>query len=249
MVGAICFCLSLKVQEVQLEKNPSVVVSKMLQRYASAESLSGKIVQEVADGAGKVKTTTDVRFIRPNYVFIEQDNKGRNGLNRKLVSDDKKFMYTPPDSTPVGVKPRQFLIELRHLKNPANNVETVLYMGDMYNAAHVSLAPSTILDLAIAFPKHLEDFARINIATIQLAGMVDVQGKQAYRITGKWRPYVGQNTETGYYELLVSTSFDVLRFSLSETYSVQGRSVKLTITETADLKVNAEVDRSIFKVG
>lgn len=248
MIGALSFCLAMQPQAVQLEKDPSVVVSKMLARYASAESLSGTIVQEVSDGGGKLKTTTQVKYIRPNYIFIEQDKKGRNGLNRKLLSDDTKFTYTPPDTTPVPPKPREMLFELRHLKNLPTNRETVLYIGDMYHAAHISLASTTLLDLAIAFNVHLKDFT-VNVSTIQLSGMVPYQGQSVYRIIGTWRPYVGRNTETGYYELLVSQSFDALKFTLTETYSVQNRPVKLTITETADLKVGAEVDRSIFKVG
>jgi outer membrane lipoprotein-sorting protein len=252
MIGALSLCLAVQAQDATVLKDPNVVVSKMLQKYAYAQTLSGTIVQEVSDGGGRIKTTTTVKYVRPDYIFVEQDKKGRNGLNRKLVSDDKKFMYTPPDTTPVPVKPREFLYELRHLVNPANSRETVLYVGDMYNAAHVSLASSTILDLVIAFPDHLKDFARINIATIQLAGMVAHQGQTAYRISGTWqpnKPIDGVPSAIGYYELLVSQSFDVLKFTLTETYKVDGRMVKLTITETADLKTGVEVDRSIFRVG
>jgi hypothetical protein len=137
------------------------------------------------------------------------------------------------------------------LPNPVTQKETVLYVGDMYHAAHVSLLSTTLLDLAVSHKQHLSDF-KINVGSIQLAGMVAYNGQSVYRIIGTWqpnKPIDGKPSAIGYYELLVSQAFDVLKFSLVETYSINGKMVKLTTTETADLKVGAEVDRSIFRVG
>ncbi len=250
MIGALSLCLALQVQTPQtatLEKDPGKIVSLVLAKYARANSLSGTIVQQASDTGGTLRMTTKVSYVRPDYIRVEQDRKGRNGLNLLLVSDEKKFKYSPPNTTPVPPKPGQFLLEPRTIER-VGYAPFVLTVGDMYHAAHTSLAPVTLLDLAIAHKEHLKDFT-INVATLALAGMATYNGATVYRLTGQWRPYIGRDTVTGHFELLVSTEFDARRFTLTETYDVKGKQVKLTITETADLKVDVEVDPAIFKVG
>jgi outer membrane lipoprotein-sorting protein len=250
MIGAFGLLLVLQgpvPQSAALETDPGAIVSKMLAKYARASSLEGTIVQETSDTGGTLRMTTKVSYVRPNFVYVEQDRKGRNGVNLLLVSDSTKFKYPPPNTTPVRPKPGQFLYEPRTVER-VGFAPLILTVGDMYHAAHTSLAPVTLLDLCIAHTEHLKDF-KINVATLALAGTVSYKGKGVYRLTGQWRPYIGQDTATGYFELLVSQEFEALRFIMTETYNVNGKQVKLTVTETADLKIDVPVDPSVFKVG
>ena len=160
MLGAVGLALVIQGQTATLETDPGVVVSKLLAKYYNAATLSGTIVQEVSDGGGKRRITTRVAYIRPGYVFVEQDVRGTNGLNLKLVSDDAKFMYSPPLKTNVRVRPNEMLYEPRVIKR-LDNSSLTLVVGDMYHAAHLSLMPNTILDLAIAYGQHMKDFATI----------------------------------------------------------------------------------------
>jgi hypothetical protein len=107
--------------------------------------------------------------------------------------------------------------------------------------------PSTILDLAVAHKEHLSDF-KINVRTYALAGMVTVNGKNAYKITGAWQPYTGATDVQMRYELYVSTEFDVLRFAMTQPILVNGKPIQVTTVENADLKIGVPVDQSLFVV-
>ena len=247
MIGLFGLVIALQTaQDATVERNPADVVSKVFLKYYNARSLSGTIVQETTDGKGVVRITTKVNYERPNRVSILQDYKGGNGLMLSLVGDGVKFAYDPPRTAKVKPKPRERLFELVRVERTGTNVAFVHGVGEMYHAAHVSLMPSTLLDLAVAHKEHLSDF-KINVRTLALQGMVDLGGQKAYYITGQWQPYHGA-TPTGTYELWVSLGFDLLKFRLVEQYSDGRTSVKATTTETASLKVNVPVDQTLFVV-
>jgi outer membrane lipoprotein-sorting protein len=228
-----------------LERDPGVVVSKMFEKYYRASSLSGTIVQTISDGGGAKKITTLLSYQRPNKIYIQQDYVHPNGLKANLTSDGKVFAYDPP--LKLKPKPRERLYEPVELPRQGTSAVTFLAIGDMYHAAHLSLAPSTLLDLAVAYKTHLEDYSMVNVANHRLVGVVDYQGRQAYHIAGFWRQAAGSDP-TGKFEIWISTDFDLLKFVLSENYNVQGRAVALTTTEVADLKVNVAVNQDLFKV-
>jgi outer membrane lipoprotein-sorting protein len=247
MIGLLGLILAVQTaQDATIERDPGVVISKVFLKYYNAKSLSGTIVQETTDGKGVVKITTRVNYERPSKVSILQDYKGGNGLMLSLVGDGVKFAYDPPRTARIPAKPRERLIELVRIDRTGTNVSFIHGVGEMYHAAHVSLMPSTLLDLAVAYKEHLNDF-KINVRTIALQGLVDVGGQKAYYITGQWQPYHG-SAQTGTYEIWVSLDFDLLRFRLVEQYSDGRTSVKATTTETANLKVNVPVDQTLFVV-
>ena len=243
MIGAFIFLAGV-IQDQQLERDPGVVFSKTLHKYFNASSLSGTIVQTIGDGGGVKKITTQVSYVRPNKIYIQQDLIHPNGLKANLTSDGKLFVYDPPMK--MKSKPYERLYEPMVLPANGNNAPLQLKIGDLFHAAHTSLAPSTFLDIAIAHMQHLEDLD-INVLTHKLTGVVDYEGKKAYHLTGDWGQALN-SLPTGKYELWISTEFDLLKFVLTEQYAVNGRVVKLTTTETADLKVNAAVNQSLFKV-
>ncbi len=246
MMGLVLCSILLQDKQLNTERNPETIISNTLARYWNAKSLSGTIVQTVADGGGSKKYTTQVSYVRPTKILVQQDYVGKNGLKANLVSDGVKFAYDPPFDAPVPPKPRERLYEPVVIPKQGTNQQYILSLGEMYNAAHKSLAASTFLDIAIAYKKHLEDF-KINVATLSLVGVETLNGAAVYHISGLWQPYSGA-TPTGRYDLYISLGFDLVKFVLRETYSVQGRAVQLTITETADLKVNAQVNEAIFRV-
>jgi outer membrane lipoprotein-sorting protein len=243
MIGAFIFLAGV-IQNQQLERDPGVVISKTILKYYNATTLSGTITQSISDGGGVKKITTLVSYARPNKIYVQQDFIHPNGLKANLTSDGKFFVYDPPMK--LKSKPFERLYEPMVLPANGNNAPLQLTIGDLYHAAHTSLAPSTFLDIAIAYRQHLEDL-KINVVLPKLAGVVDVDGKKAYHIVGDWGQALN-STPIGKFELWISTEFDLLKFVLTEQYAVNGRIVKLTTTETADLKVNATVNQALFKV-
>ena len=247
MIGALALCLTVQAQAATLETDAGAIVSKVFEKYWNARTLMGTIVQTSSDGGGALKITTKVTFERPGHILVQQDYVGKNGLPLSLVSDGKKFAYDPPWNMPgIKIKPKERLMEPALIERPGQQ-NKILAIGDMYHAAHVSLMPSTVLDLAIAYRDHLSDFV-INVGTTKLEGVVSYQGKQAYRIVGVWQAYKGAVDVQARYELLVSTGFDLLRFQLTQPYLIQGKTVLVTTVETADLKIDVPIDRSIFVV-
>ena len=247
MIGLLGLVLAVQTaQDATIERDPGIVISKVFLKYYNARTLSGTIVQETTDGKGVVKITTKVNYERPNRVSIQQDYKGRNGLLLSLVSDGVKFAYDPPRTASVKPKPRERLIELVRIDRTGTNASFIHGVGEMYHAAHVSLMPSTLLDLAVAHKEHLSDF-KINVRTFVLQGVVDLGGQKAYYITGQWQPYHGA-TPTGTYEFWVSLGFDLLKFKLDEQYSDGRTAARATTTETANLRVDVPVDQSLFVV-
>lgn len=246
MIGAFIILASvLQDRPATLDQDPDVVLSRVFQKYYNAKTLSGTIVQSISDGGGTKKITTLISYQRPNKIYVQQDFVHPNGLKANLTSDGRIFAYDPP--LKLKAAPRERLYEQVELPRQGTSNVTYLQIGDMYHAAHTSLAPSTLLDLAIAHTPHLKDY-KINVATHKLAGIVELQGKKAYNIVGTWRIGLDQ-TPMGNFEILISTEYDLLRFILREIYQLpDGRKVNVTTTEVADLKVDVAVNQELFKV-
>ena len=247
MIAAIGFMLAVQDQAPALQNDPGAIVSEVFKRYYYASSLKGTITCETTDGAGTKKVTTQVSYVRPDKISVKQDYKGKNGLMLSLVSDGTKFSYDPPLDSILKPKPGERLYELVTIKKEGGGQAFVHDVGLMYAAAHKSLMPSTVLDLAIAHMDHLKDF-KINVRTIALGGTVDLGGQKAYYMKGEWQPYIGSLYPVGVFEIWVSMTFDVLKFRLTQPYQVNGRKVNVVTTETANLAVNAAVDEGLFVV-
>ena len=251
MIGALILTALLQDKPASQESDPGVIISKVFQKYYNARTLSGTIVQTIGDGGGTKKYTTQVNYVRPGKINVQQDFVAPNGLKANLTSNGTVFVYDPPYTSNFTVKPRERLYEKVTLPKAGTYQQTVLSLGDMYHAAHLSLAPSTLLDLAIAYKKHLEDFT-INVkeGSYSLVGVETFEGKSSYHIRGLWQSYRGA-LPSGQFDLWVSLEFDLQKFVLKENYMVDERTkqtVLLTVTETANLTIGATVSEALFRV-
>ncbi|MCH8978270.1 MAG: hypothetical protein IH945_03390 [Armatimonadetes bacterium] len=247
MIGTVAIFLAMHGGPLPLvQQSGGQVVSKVFLRYARAQTLSGTIVQTTSDGAGTITVKTNVSFVRPAKLYIEQNRKAKNGLNLLVVSDGERFTYDHPRGTLKIVPPGDRLGEPVSGKYPFTEEPFSRVIGEMYAIAHSSLEPVTALDIAIAYSPHLADLTT-NVATVVLSGSVLYKGRQVYRVTGTWRRYKNE-IPSGNYEMLVSSEYDILKFTLTEQYMVRGRLVKATVIETVDIKVGTKVDDTVFKV-
>lgn len=261
MLGTLLLIASAQASPAQSESSTQVI-SKMLARYAYAESLSGNITYSVSDGAGTASVKTDVKYVRPNLLSIKQDRTGANGLKQAAISDGALFMYdlpmkrgiVPPQPNQRMYEPVNFVDDQASIGGSDHGFRRTV--GELYNIAHVSLSPSTALDIAIGFKPHLADLT-IHLGTFDKLQSATYKGKSVFKITGDWR--VNRSTEmaNGKYELLISHEYDFLRLVHNAKYNIgtilpgtnkvdPGNIVTVTTTEVADLKVNAEVDSKAF---
>lgn len=246
MIGTLAIFLAMHGGPSLIQQSGGQVVSKVFLRYARAESLSGTIVQTTSDGAGIITVKNEVSYVRPAKLYVGQNRHALNGLNLFVVSDGKTFTYDHPRDTITKVRRGDRLGETVSGEDPFSEEPFSRVIGEIYAIAHSSLEPVTSLDIAIAHKPHLAVFTT-NVATVVLSGTVQYKGRQVYRVTGKWRRYKDE-LPSGRFELLVSSGYDILRFTLVERYLVRNRPVEVTIIETVDLEVGAEVDDAVFKV-
>lgn len=254
MLAAIALMTVSTVCPVQSE-SPSQIISKMLAKYAYAEQLSGTIVQTYSDGGGKVTIKTKVNYIRPSLLFIEQDRKGKNGLNHQAISDGVLFMYHPPINAQVAPLPNERLFEPLSGMLPGTGTRFQHDVGYLYNIAHMSLAPSNALDIAIGYLPHLRDL-NIHIRRLDPLATAEYKKKPVHRITGDWA-HNASSGKAGIFEMLISPEYDLLRLAHTAQYNTgqiqagtdnvnPGNVVTLTTTEEVSLSVDAKVDKKVF---
>ena len=246
MIGTVAIFLAMHGGPSLIQQSGGQVVSKVFLKYARAESLSGTIVQTTSDGAGTITVKNEVSYVRPAKLYVGQNRQALNGLNLFVVSDGKTFTYDHPRGTIKVIRPGDRLSEPVSGVYEVTNEPFSRVIGEMYAVTHTSMEPVTSLDIAFAHKPHLSDFTG-HVVSAVLSGSVQYKGRQVYRVTGAWRYYKGDRP-SGRWEMLVSSEYDILRFTLVERYSVRGKSVDVTIIETVDLKVGAKVDDAVFKV-
>ena len=255
MLGALLLIALQPVSSTQSEV-PDQIILKMLTKYAYAESLSGNISFTVDDGAGKVTIKTVVKYVRPNLLYIKQDRTGENGLKQTAISDGSAFMYDPPVNSKVVVNPNERLYEIINFTDEFSSAGFRRNVGQLYSIAHMSLSPSTALDIAIGFTPHLKDL-QIHLSTRDKLQKATYKDKVVFKITGEWRINRSTAKANGNYVLLVSHDYDFLRLVHTARYNIgkvqagtdrvdPKNIVIVTTTEEADLKVDAKVGTQAF---
>ena len=246
MIGSVALLLAMHGGPQLVQQSGAQVVNKVIVKYMRAKSLTGTILQTTSDGTGSVSFKTEVSYVKPGKLRIAQNRKARNDRNLFAVSDGRTFVYDHPRDTTRKVIPGDRLMDAVSGINELTGEPYTQSFGEMYAVTHTSMEPVTSLDIAFGYKPHLDDF-KSHIVTVVLSGAVAYKGRQVYKVTGKWR-YYKNGPQTGRWEMLVSSEYDILKFALIEPYQVGGRSVDLIIVETVDLKVDVKIDDSVFKV-
>lgn len=238
MSPVLALCLLAQAPPTAPEPTAAQLVSKMLARYAAAETLQGTIrLTQTAQGAS-LQIETQVQYRRSQkQLYIRQVRSGTSQRTWLVVCDGRIFAY----DTPVDFddKPGKRLYE-RVEVGPSLNLD----FGGIYAATSGSLGDrSAPLDLAIG---RLEDlkFRRAQWATLAFGP----DGPNGVRVVrGDWREY-GNAPPSGQYEMWITAAGDLVRYVQSESVTVPEarQTVSISSTWTVALDVGAKVDPSVF---
>lgn len=234
-----------------VQGNPgSALVSKMLQYYSGAKSITGTITYSATDGAGKVQVVTTLQYERPSKLYIRQVKGGQHPLRWLVVSDGKTFSY---GHNPDSLDPLQ-----DRLREPVQQGTTTYDVNSIYAISATEGLGDRSIPLDIAIGRH-EDLAHDNLTwmTVQLDGKTTYNGTSANLIKGKWRPYGEAATDTnrapGRYEMVIADDGRLLSYSIMRWIARDpqnpGDTFELRESWDVDLTVNGTPVQNLFKAG
>ncbi len=253
----------------QAKDAPNALVSRMLARYYSAKSLTGKLslTQSAAAGRehGETKGETDVQFERPTKLFVKQtvNSSVTKGIAR-IVSDGSRFLYSLPkedsissSSKPVGWESINYATDLPSDRvlvedvmqfNVQKSKTMPLSIGEIYNIARsgLFLRPEP-LDVAIGLRSDLKKFVD-QMATVEDLGEQKIGGRTVRMIGGSWREY-GDAPVSGQYQIAVTSEGDLVRYTRKESLAGPPNEPPVSITTTwdVDLQIDGKVNQNLFR--
>lgn len=233
---------------------PAELVSRMMNHYASANTLSGKLTYvqtaQGPDESGKTqvysaKGETDVQVERPNKIYVFQimdghdDNMNPTKIKARIVSNGSRFLYAVP---------MKFDVPYEELRESVNQGGQNLKVGDIYNIGGSGLIVKPApLDVAIGRTEDLKQF-RDQIVSLEDQGQDTINGQTVHLVGGDWREYASA-PPSAKYQIAISDAGDLLRYITKERVadpSGKLQPVEVTTTWNVDLKVNGSVDESLF---
>lgn len=253
------------------QQTASQLVSKMLQYYYEAQSLTGTITYTASDGQGQVQVVTTLQFERPSKLYMKQVKVGGQAHQWLVTSDGKQFSYDSPYGlmgsepgkigTPGGRSRR--LVE--SVKQPVPDQIVVdssgkrhLKMADLDVRQIYAITAATIgdrsvpLDIAIG---RLEDLQhdKLEWMTLALNGKLTFNGAEGNLIEGQWRQYGDQVSDPagapGDFKMLITDDGRLLSYLVHRKVG-HNKTDERDLTETwvVDLTPNGKTDESLFHV-
>lgn len=222
---------------------PAELISKMLARYAEAKSLTGKIEYSQTAGQTSVKGQTELQYLRPDKLYVQQVfNSWRGKETYRIVSDGKRFVYNLPERLR---EPGHYDELTERVQQQGRNLE----VRDMYGIGASGLFDKSVpLDIAIGRIDDLKIF-RAQLATVNYLGQEKIDGQEAFLIGGEWKQYA-EAAVSGSYKMAITDGGDLLAYSIKET--VAQADAKLPPTDVVTswkvmLTVNGNPDERLFK--
>jgi len=247
----IAIALTLVGQDQSKSPAAKVLIEKMMNRYYSAQTLTGTIKLTVSTEAGSASLDTVLQYERPAKLYIRQQKNVANpdpGQPSKwlVTSDGTTFSYDIPnhkyESAP-GLR----------LAEPVSNprVKTVHTVATIYSAASKSIGDRSMpLDIAISGRDDLL-YRRAQWLTFKVIGNKEVAGRPVSLVGGDYRPYAGAEA-IGKYQMAITPEGDLLQY-VEETNVAVGeggnvQTVRITSQWDVNLVVGGKVDPGLFKV-
>jgi hypothetical protein len=236
---------------IQEAPTAKYLIEKMLGRYHSAKTVTGKIRLTVNAEGNSASLDTTLQYERPAklYVFQKKDvaNPDPEQPSKWLItSDGISFSYNiPNDDYQPGVAVR--------LTEPVDNIRVRVThdIGSIYAASSKSIGDRSMpLDIAIAARTDLM-YRRNQWVDFAAAGEKEIRGKHAYIVSGGYRQVAG-GPATGTYQMAITKDGDLLQYVEKARFGVgdgaASRPVWITSQWDVELVVNGPVNQGLFKV-
>lgn len=227
--------------------SPAALVSRMLERYHGAQTLSGTIRFTQAAGPATLVIETVVQYEWPSQLAIIQRKTGKEPQTWRLISDGELFTYEiPPDliagqAPAAGGRPRRLFEKV--VQNGV--VHTV---RDIYGIGARGLGDRSVpLDIAIG---RRGDLQAVIEQWTDLRMLPDPTGKGEFRVIGGgWRAY-GRAPVSGEFELWLDEDLDLRRYVLRERVQPRSGAPTYLVVSTwdVDLKIGGPIDPALFKI-
>ena len=230
----------------------SSIVSKVLQHYADAKSISGTVTLRQRAMNQEAKIETFMQFDRPDRVFMRQIRHAGPATPAQtfiLQTDGKTFTY----SAPPGVFSKKGVVTEAVVQDGRQ-----LQIRDMYTPFRQAVEdPNILIELAFARKDDLRAILD-SWATMAVHSKVKIGEQDVTAIVGNLS---GSKGSGGNYELYVNDSYDVVRYVVKQYFKAppvldnNGNLVKpptdqpIEVTSIWDssLKVNGTTDPALYK--
>lgn len=256
MLTAVAALILMAMPQEQQANPAGQLVSKMLQHYSDAKSLTGTITYTATDGTGQAQLVTTLAYDKPSRLYVLQKKGGKEPKQWLIVSDGKKFSYDVPDDL-VGSQSRHVTEPVRQtvIDDATSKPVLVNYdIGRIYTVGAPGLGDRSVpLDIAIGRREDLQHDVLMWM-TVEANGKTKVNGLEVNSIVGKWRPYGDYfvrdpNFPPGRYEMLIADDGRLMRYSVFRYIGTSGnQAVALKETWDVDLDLNGKPSDSVFRV-
>jgi outer membrane lipoprotein-sorting protein len=214
LTSAVLAAVMLARQEPQ-SPSAAQLISKVLARYANAQTLEGTVTLTQTARGFAVKTVTQLAYERPSKILLVQRQGGSQPKASQLVSNGEKFVYTRPDQL---ITQNDYLGELvkPDERRPAQTV------GDLYAIIASGLPDrAPLLDLLVARHDDMV-FVSKQFRTLSYAGRVQFGDRSVQVVKGNWKENEAVEGGVGEYELYITDEGDLVRYVLKQKYAVPG---------------------------
>lgn len=219
----------------------------MIERYQNKLCASGTIVWTVKSPKDSLKVKTDLQYLNPNKVYINQTmTGGREGAkNRFIVSDGKAFAYFPVNESVVQSNSKVFAEPVKEPRTGKLQTTKEIYII----GAKGLLDKSTPLDIVMGRPDNLAHLDRL-IATVEDGGRADVNGQTCRVLKGKMRTMYDAPPSIDF-TVSISAKNDLVQMQTVERFKADnGQTITMLMIWDVDVTVNDEkaIKSSLFKL-
>lgn len=234
--------LAVRSQAAAPPPSASGLISKMLLRYASAQSLQGSVHTTQTADTATVVTETSIAYERPSKIWIDQRQHGQEiAKSNFLVSNGKQFAYRPPDNViKIGAAP----VLTEPVQPEGRDAQTI---GDLYAVVAANLPDrSPALDAIVARPDDLR-YVAAQFARFSLTGKETIGGRSVNVIEGDWRETADVGVSAKF-KLYLTDDGDLVRYVLTQIVGVPNAAgvrglpaEQVTVVTTWDIAVSVNV--------
>lgn len=221
---------------------PGDLISKMLAKYASANTIVADITLTAQDMAGSVSLTTNVQLDRKaSHLYIRQNKLAGNKQQWLTIIDGKHYAYDLAEDV-VGWQPGKRFEEVMGPETPTKTYQ------DAYAVAAAGLGDrSAPLDIIVSRQTDLK-YLIVRWVSIKYSGRAKISDQDVNVITGKLTMAQGGQT-SGEFEMDLNDNNELVRYVVKQKMDIPGRGPQpVAMTWICKIDTSTPPDPSVFVI-